>query len=435
MIFHLFQYLDGQFDIIGSRLIQYSTFRAAIAFILSFIIATLIGKRIINRLYKRQITDQVRDLGLPGEHSKKSTPSMGGIIMIISILIPILLFARLDNVYIWLIIFSIVLMGGIGFIDDYIKVFKKDKDGIKGRYKIVAQVILGIVVGTVLYSHDDVRVKDFENVYYYEIDQNGKIDWSVPYKSVPYKKDMPVETVENGYYLSHDIKSFKTNLPFLKDNLLDYSLLLKPFTKNYSKWGWLVFIVVVTFIVTAVSNAANLTDGIDGLAAGVSSISMLTLGVFAFVSGNIILADYLDILYIPASGEILIACTAIVGACVGFLWYNAHPASVFMGDTGSLMLGGVIATIAIMVRKELLIPLICGIFVAENFSVVLQTSVFKYRLKRYGREYAEKNRVFKMTPIHHHYQKLGYPEQKIVIRFWIVSIMLAALAIITLKIR
>lgn len=435
MLYHIFQYLDINYSFAGARLFQYSTFRAALAFILSFLIATLIGKRIIKRLKDLQIKDEVRDLGLPGQKSKADTPTMGGIIMIIAILIPILLLAKLDNVYIWLIVFAVVLMSGIGFIDDYIKVFKKNKAGIKGRYKIIAQVILGIVVGSVLYTHEDVRVRDFEKVYYYEIDQNGKVDWSEPVRSEPYKRGQAIDVVENGFYLSHEIKSFKTNVPFLKDNLLDYSLMLKPFTNDFVKWGWLIFIPIVIFIITAVSNAANLTDGIDGLAAGVSAISMLTLGVFAFVSGNIILADYLNILYIPQSGEILIASAAIIGACVGFLWYNAHPASIFMGDTGSLMLGGVIATIAIMVRKELLIPLMCGVFVAENLSVVIQTTVFKYRLKRYGRKYAENNRVFKMTPIHHHYQELKYPEQKIVTRFWIVSIILAVVAIITLKIR
>ena len=322
-------------------------------------------------------------------------------------------------------------MGGIGFIDDYIKVFKKDKEGIKGKYKVFAQVVLGIIVGAVLYSHEDVRVKDFERVYFYKIDASGDINWDKPAKTEMFKKGRNVEVVENGYYVTHDTKSFKTNVPFLKDNLLDYSSLLKPFTDDYAKWGWIIFIPIVIFIITAVSNAANLTDGIDGLASGISAINMLTLGLFAFVSGNIVLADYLDILYIPGSGEILIACAAIVGACVGFLWHNAYPASVFMGDTGSLMLGGVIATIAIMIRKELLIPVMCGIFLAENLSVILQRYYFKLSRKIYG----EPRRIFLMAPIHHHYQKKGYHESRIVIRFWIVNIMLAVLAIITLKIR
>lgn len=431
MLYHLFNFLDKQYDLIGAGLFQFTTFRAIVAFILSLILATLIGKKIIFKLRRMQIGEDVRDLGLAGQIEKKGTPTMGGVIMIIAILIPVLLFARLDNVYIWLIIFSVITMGGIGFIDDYIKVFKKDKEGIKGRYKIIAQIALGVVVGAVLYTHDDVRVKDFERVYYYKIDEDGKISWDKPAKVESYKRNRDVEVVENGYYVTHDTKSFKTNVPFLKDNLLDYSILLKPFTDDYYKWGWLIFIPIVIFIITAVSNAANLTDGIDGLASGTSAIIMLTLGLFAFVSGNIILADYLNILYIPYSGEIIIACAAIVGACVGFLWYNTYPASVFMGDTGSLMLGGVIATIAIIIRKELLIPVLCGIFLAENLSVVLQVGYFKYTKRKYG----EGRRIFKMAPLHHHYQKSGYHESKIVTRFWIVSIMLAVLAIITLKVR
>jgi phospho-N-acetylmuramoyl-pentapeptide-transferase len=431
MLYHLFTFLDKQYNVIGAGLFQYSTFRAALTFIVAMLLATLIGKRIIVKLKKLQIGEEIRDLGLYGQEDKKGTPTMGGVIMIIAILIPILLFAELNNVYIWLIILTVVMMGGIGFIDDYIKVFKKDKEGIKGRYKIIAQISLGIIVGAVLYTHDDVRVKDFERVYFYKIEANGNINWDNPIKTEAFKKGRNVEVVENGYYVTHDTKSFKTNVPFLKDNLLDYSAFLKPFTNDYAKWGWIVFIPIVIFIITAVSNAANLTDGIDGLASGISAINMLTLGLFAFVSGNIVLADYLNILYIPDSGEILIACAAIVGACVGFLWYNAYPASVFMGDTGSLMLGGVIATIAIMIRKELLIPVMCGIFLAENVSVVLQVYYFKLTRKIYG----EPRRMFLMTPIHHHFQKAGYHESRIVIRFWIVNIMLAVLAIITLKVR
>jgi phospho-N-acetylmuramoyl-pentapeptide-transferase len=431
MLYHLFNFLDKQYNVIGAGLFQYSTFRAALTFIVSMLIATLIGKRIIVKLKKLQIGEEIRDLGLYGQEDKKGTPTMGGVIMIIAILIPILLFAELNNVYIWLIILTVVMLGGIGFIDDYVKVFKKDKEGIKGRYKIIAQISLGIIVGAVLYTHDDVRVKDFERVYFYKIEANGNINWDNPIKTEVFKKGRNVEVVENGYYVTHDTKSFKTNVPFLKDNLLDYSSFLKPFTNDYAKWGWIVFIPIVIFIITAVSNAANLTDGIDGLASGISAINMLTLGLFAFVSGNIVLADYLNILYIPDSGEILIACAAIVGACVGFLWYNAYPASVFMGDTGSLMLGGVIATIAIMIRKELLIPVMCGIFLAENVSVVLQVYYFKLTRKIYG----EPRRMFLMTPIHHHFQKAGYHESRIVIRFWIVNIMLAVLAIITLKVR
>ncbi|MCO5247621.1 MAG: phospho-N-acetylmuramoyl-pentapeptide-transferase [Chitinophagales bacterium] len=435
MLYYLFDFLDKSYHLIGSRLFQYSTFRASLAFIFSFLIAIYVGKRIIRKLQKHQIGEIVRNLGLPGEVNKKDTPTMGGIIMIIAILIPIFLLAKLDNVYIWLIVFAVISMGAIGMVDDYIKVLKQNKDGVKGKYKIFAQIILGIVVGAVLYAHKDVRVKDFEKVYYYNIQFDGQVDWEKPVKSANFKKGMQVETIENGYYVSHDIRSFKTNVPFMKDNLWDYSYILKPFTDDYMKWGWIIFIPVVIFIITAVSNATNLTDGLDGLTSGISAINMLTLGLFAFVSGNIVLADYLNILYIPESGEVLIACAAVVGACVGFLWYNAHPATIFMGDTGSLMLGGVIATIAIIVRKELLIPVLSGIFLAETVSVIIQRLVFKYRLKRYGRPYAEANRFFKMTPLHHHYQKLGYFETKITIRFWIVSIILAVVAVITLKIR
>ncbi len=435
MLYHLFQFLDENYRITGASLFQYSTFRASFAFILSLVIATLIGKKIIARLKSKQIVDEVRIPGFPDEERKRNTPTMGGIILIIAILIPILTFAKLNNVYIWLIVFSVIIMGAVGFADDYIKVFKKNKAGIKGRYKIAAQVVLGIVVGSVLYANDNVRVKDFEKVYSYKIEQNGNIDWYHPAKEAPYQGEKKLNVVKDGHYLTHEIKSFKTNVPFLKDNSFDYSNILKPFTKNHVKWGWIIFIPIVIFIITAVSNAANLTDGIDGLASGVSAISMSTLGLFAFVSGNIFLADYLNILYIPNSGEILIACAAVMGACAGFLWYNSFPASVFMGDTGSLMLGGVIATIAIMIRKELLIPIFCGIFLVENVSVVIQTTVFKYYKRKYGREYAENNRFFKMAPLHHHYQKLNYHESKITTRFWIVSIMLAVLAIVTLKIR
>ncbi|MCO5230022.1 MAG: phospho-N-acetylmuramoyl-pentapeptide-transferase [Chitinophagales bacterium] len=435
MLYYLADFLYQHYTLIGTRLFQYSTFRASLAFIISFLIAIVIGKKIIFKLQKLQIGEIIRDLGLPGQVDKKNTPTMGGIIMIIAILVPILLLAKLDNVYIWLIIITIILMSGIGFIDDYLKFKKKNKDGVKGKYKIFAQVILGIIVGAVLYSHEDVRVKDFEKAYFYKIQEDGKIDWNNPVKEEAYKKGQDIEVVKDGYYISHDIRSFKTNVPFLKDNLWDYSYILKPFTNDYAKWGWIIFIPVVIFIITAVSNAANLADGLDGLTSGVSAINMLSLGLFAFVSGNVVLADYLNILYIPESGEVLIASAAIVGACVGFLWYNTHPATIFMGDTGSLMLGGVIATIAIIVRKELLIPVLCGIFFAENLSVVIQRTVFKYRLKRYGRPYAESNRFFRMTPLHHHYQKLGYFETKITSRFWIISIILAVATIITLKVR
>jgi phospho-N-acetylmuramoyl-pentapeptide-transferase len=407
MLYYLFNYLDRQFDLAGAGLFQYSTFRAAVAFILSLLIILVFGKKIIYFLQKRQIGEVVRDLGLHGQIDKKGTPTMGGLIIIAAILIPVILLAQLDNIYVQLIILATLWMGGV-------------------------EVILGGIVGAVLYFNDDVRVKDFENVYYYEM-EDDQVKWDKPLKVVHFRKNsgQEVEVIKDGMFLSHETRSLKTNVPLLKDNLLDYSLILKPFTSDYSFWGWLIFIPVVIFILTAVSNAANLTDGIDGLATGTSAIVVGTLALFAFVSGNIILADYLNILYIPMSGEMLVVCAAVVGACIGFLWYNTYPAIVFMGDTGSLMLGGLIATMAIILRKELLIPILCGIFLAENLSVMMQVAYFKYTRKRFG----EGRRIFKMAPLHHHYQKLGYPEPKIVTRFLIISILLAVVTIITLKVR
>lgn len=401
--------------------------------ILSLVISMLIGKRIIRWLQKMQIGESVRDLGLHGQVEKKGTPTMGGIIIIAAIVIPTLLFARLDNVYVILLLVSTLWMGAIGFLDDYIKVFKKDKEGLRGKFKILAQVVLGLIVGCVLYFHPSVKIRDFDNVFIYKIDKQGGIDW-----------DKPEQVVSSGHlmyeskgiqvgdeFLSHETKALKTNVPFFKDNLLDYSYFLKPFTNNYQKWGWVFFIPFVIFIISAVSNAANLTDGIDGLAAGVSVIVLITLAIFAYISGNVKLADYLNVLYIPNSEEVVIVCAALIGATIGFLWYNAFPATVFMGDTGSLMLGGVIATVSLIVRKELLIPVLCGIFFLENLSVVLQVGYFKYTKRKYG----EGRRIFKMSPLHHHYQKEGYHEAKIVIRFWIISILLAVISFVTLKIR
>jgi phospho-N-acetylmuramoyl-pentapeptide-transferase len=432
MLYNLFQYLDQHFDLAGAGLFQYSTFRASLAFMLSLIISVIIGKRIILWLQKMQIGESIRDLGLEGQLEKKNTPTMGGLILIAAILLPVLLFARLDNIYVQLCLLAVVSMGAVGFLDDYLKKFKRNKDGLKGRFKIVAQVIFGGIVGAVLYFNHDVRVKDFDRVYYYPVEQ-GEVNWEKPVKSKPFVKGsgQVVERVVGDYYVSHDIRSLKTNVPFFRNNELDYSTMLKPLVKDYRKWSWLIFIPFVIFIITAVSNAANLTDGIDGLAAGTSAITLSTLAVFAFVSGNIFLADYLNILYIPMSGEMVVVCAAVTGACMGFLWYNAFPAQVFMGDTGSLMLGGVIATIAIILRKELLIPILCGIFLAENLSVVLQVAYFKYTKRKYG----EGRRIFLMSPLHHHYQKKGYHETKIVTRFWIVGILLAVLAVVTLKIR
>lgn len=432
MLYYLFQYLDEKYDLAGAGLFQYSTFRAALAFILSMLISIYIGKRIINYLRKMQIGETIRDLGLQGQSEKKDTPTMGGLIIIVAILVPTLLFARLDNIYILLCIIAVISMGALGFLDDYIKKFKKDKEGLSGRYKIIAQIALGILVGSVLYFHEDVRVKDFDRVYYYEV-ADGEIKWDKPVKSSVFVKGsgQKIDVMVGGLYASHETRSLTTNVPFMRDNQIDYSMLLKPFTKDYLDWSWLIFIPIVIFIITAVSNASNLTDGIDGLATGTSAITLSTLALFAFVSGNIFLADYLNILYIPQSGEVIVICAALVGACMGFLWYNAFPATVFMGDTGSLMLGGVIATIAFILRKELLIPIMCGIFLAENLSVVLQVAYFKYTRIRFG----EGKRIFLMSPLHHHYQKKGYHESKIVTRFWVVGILLAALAIITLKVR
>lgn len=431
MLYHIFKYLEEHYNLTGAGLFQFITFRASMAIILSLVISLVIGKGIIRRLQLAQIGEIVRDLGLEGQLSKKGTPTMGGIIIILAILIPALLFARLDNVYVILAIVSTLWMGAIGFLDDYIKVFKKDKEGLSGRFKILAQIGLGLIVGITLFFNQDVVVRDYSNIYVYRLEKGKPVGDPVdvqPAMGVFYEKG-GIE--EDGYYYTHDTRSVETNVPFLKNNALDYALPLKFLGEDYQKWAWLIFIPFVIFIITAVSNAANLTDGIDGLATGVSAIIILTLGVFAYVSGNVNLADYLNILYIPNSGELVIFSAAMVGACIGFLWYNAFPAQVFMGDTGSLMLGGLIATLAIMVRKELLIPILCGIFVVENLSVVLQVGYFKFTKKKYG----EGRRIFKMAPLHHHYQKSGFHESKIVTRFWIIGILLAVLTIITLKIR
>ncbi|MFN8296826.1 MAG: phospho-N-acetylmuramoyl-pentapeptide-transferase [Chitinophagales bacterium] len=432
MLYYLFKYLQENFGLSGSGLFQYISFRASMAIILSLVISMLIGRRIIRWLRKMQIGESVRDLGLQGQVEKKGTPTMGGVIIIAAIVIPTLLFARLDNVYVILLLVSTLWMGAIGFLDDYIKVFKKDKEGLRGMFKILAQVVLGLVVGFVLYFHHSVKVRDFNTVFEYKI-ENGKIDWNNPNKEYSTAKAMyeGKGIIVGDKFLSHETRSLKTNIPFLKDNLVDYAFFLKPFTENYQKWGWLIFIPIVIFIITAVSNAANLTDGIDGLAAGVSVIVLITLAIFAYVSGNVKIADYLNVLYIPDSSEVVIVCAALIGATIGFLWYNSFPATVFMGDTGSLMLGGVIATISLIVRKELLIPILCGIFFVENLSVMLQVGYFKYTKRKYG----QGRRIFKMSPLHHHYQKSGYHEAKIVLRFWIISILLAVITFVTLKIR
>ena len=410
MLYYLFEYLEQEFQFPGASLFGYISFRAAMAVLLSLLISTIYGKRIINYLRKKQVGETIRDLGLEGQSQKAGTPTMGGIIIIIATLIPVLLFAKLDNIYIILLLITTVWMGIIGFIDDYIKKFKKDKAGLKGRFKVLGQVGLGLIVGTTLYFHPGVTIKE----------------------ELPTSEQ--VEVVTNGTQIKQfkpEEKSTKTTIPFYKNNEFDYADLVSWISPNAREYAWLIFIPIVIFIITAVSNGANLTDGIDGLAAGSSVIVALTLGIFAWVSGNIIFSDYLNIMYIPRVAEITIYVSAFVGALIGFLWYNAYPAQVFMGDTGSLTIGGIIAVIAIAVRKEWLIPLLCGIFLAENISVVLQVSYFKYTKKKYG----EGRRIFKMAPLHHHYQKLGYHESKIVTRFWIIGILLAILSIVTLKIR
>ena len=409
MLYYLFEYLDKTLDVSGTGVFQYITVRSALAFMLSLLLSTIYGKRIIQFLQRQQVGETVRELGLAGQNEKAGTPTMGGLIIIFATLVPVILFAKLHNIYIVMLIVTTLWMGTIGFIDDYIKIFKRDKDGLKGRFKVVGQVGLGLIVGSVLYFSPAVTVRQ----------DTGKVNiFRVTAENVI--AQAPVEE-----------KSTITTIPFFKNNEFDYAELLAWTGDGYQKWAWLVFIPVVIFIITAVSNGANLTDGIDGLAAGTSAVSVLALGIFTFVSGNIIFSNYLNIMYIPNSGEMTVFIAAFVGALIGFLWYNSYPASVFMGDTGSLTIGGIIAVLAIAVRKEMLIPLLCGIFLVENFSVVLQVSYFKYTKKRFG----EGRRIFLMSPLHHHYQKKGYHESKIVTRFWIVAIMLAILSIITLKLR
>ncbi|MBF8148541.1 phospho-N-acetylmuramoyl-pentapeptide-transferase [Winogradskyella sp. F6397] len=413
MLYYLFEYLEQQFQLPGASLFGFITFRAAVAIILSLLISTIFGKRIIRFLQKQQVGETIRDLGLEGQVEKAGTPTMGGIIIILATLIPVLLLAKLENIYIILLIVTTLWMGTIGFIDDYIKKFKNDKEGLKGKFKVLGQVGLGIIVGATLFFHQDVTIKEK-----LPIAQQNELRTSNP-------------DVQATKLFKEETKSTKTTIPFAKDNEFNYSDLITWISPELEKYAWIVFILVSIFIITAVSNGANLTDGIDGLAAGTSAIIVLTLGIFAWVSSNIVFSGYLDIMYIPRAEEITIYIAAFVGALVGFLWYNTYPAQVFMGDTGSLTIGGIIAVIAIAVRKEWLIPILCGIFLAENLSVVLQVSYFKYTRKKFG----EGRRIFKMSPLHHHYQKSGYHESKIVTRFWIVGILLAIITIVTLKIR
>ncbi|PKG42417.1 phospho-N-acetylmuramoyl-pentapeptide-transferase [Psychroflexus sp. MES1-P1E] len=406
MLYYLFEFLENNYDLPGARLFQYISFRAAFAIILSLLISMIFGKRIILFLQRKQIGESVRELGLKGQKEKAGTPTMGGLIIIMSTLIPVLLLAQLNNIYVILLIVTTVWMGVIGFLDDYIKISKKNKEGLEGKFKIVGQIGLGIFVGAVMYFHPDVTVRS----------------------------DNKVTTTNNVQMISEtspEEKSTTTTIPFFKNNELDYTRAISWISEGAKSYAWLIFIPVVIFIVTAVSNGANLTDGIDGLAAGTSAIIVLTLGIFAWVSGNVFFSDYLNVMNIPRSGEMTVFIAAFAGALVGFLWYNTYPAQVFMGDTGSLTIGGIIAVIAIATRKELLIPILCGIFFIENLSVILQVGWFKYTKKRTG----QGRRIFLMSPLHHHYQKLGFHESKIAVRFWIIGILLAVMTIVTLKIR
>ncbi|MBP6334682.1 MAG: phospho-N-acetylmuramoyl-pentapeptide-transferase [Bacteroidia bacterium] len=419
MLYYLFEYLHREYHIIGSGVFQYISFRAAMAIITSLVISLLLGKRIIRYLHKMQIGEIVRDLGLEGQKEKQGTPTMGGLIILAAILIPTILFARLMNVYVIIMIVTTVWLGFIGYVDDYIKVFKKDKAGLAGKFKILGQVGLGIIIGFTLYYNPNVVVKE----------KLQKEHITVQSGSGNVIED--IRKHEGALYAAEPIKSTITTIPFIKDHEFDYAYLIKWMGDDYMRWSWIIFVPVVILIITAVSNGANITDGIDGLATGTSAIIGSTLGILAYVSGNTVFADYLNIMYIPNAGELVVFIAAFVGACVGFLWYNAYPAQVFMGDTGSLALGGIIATFAIAIRKELLIPILCGIFLVENLSVMMQVSYFKYTKRKYG----EGRRIFKMAPLHHHYQKLGYHESKIVSRFWILGIFLAVITMITLKLR
>jgi len=413
MFYYIADYLQRCCDVPGAGVFQYISFRTAAAVIVSLLISLVFGKNWIKYLNKKQVGETIRDLGLEGQLEKQGTPTMGGLIILASILIPTLLFAKLDNIYILLMIFTTVWLGLTGFLDDYIKVFKKNKKGLNGKYKILAQVILGIVVGATMYFSDAVVIRE-------KLTQNGPDT----------EQQVKVGDTESKFS-DESVKSTKTTIPFVKNNEFDYAVLLKWLGKGYEKYAFLIFIPLVIFIITSVSNGANLTDGMDGLATGTSAIIGATLGLLAWVSGNIIFADYLNIMYLPNTGELTIFIGSFVGGCIGFLWYNSYPAQVFMGDTGSLALGGSIAVFAIIIRKELLIPILCGIFLMESLSVIMQVSWFKFTRLRYGAG----RRIFKMSPLHHHFQVLGYPEPKIVQRFMIVGIILAVVTIITLKLR
>lgn len=418
MLYYLYNYLNSIIHLPGEGMVQSISFRAALAVILSLTISMVYGKNLIARLRNLQVSDEIRILGLDGEQEKKGTPTMGGLIILAAILIPTFLFARINNVYIILILVSTIWLGLVGFLDDYIKVFRKNKEGLAGRFKILGQVGLGFIVATTLYFNQHVKTKEFFKP-------------STVTEEFVRDNALTSQVIDGDLYWVRDQKATTTTVPFVKHSELDYADLARFVGSSYKDYNYLVFLLVVIFIITAVSNGANITDGIDGLAAGTSAIIGFVLGLFAYVSGNFIISSYLNIMYIPNLGEMVIFAFALVGACVGFLWYNSFPAQVFMGDTGSLALGGIIATFSIMVRKELLIPILCGIFLVENLSVMIQVSYFKYTKRKYGAG----KRVFLMSPLHHHYQKLGFHESKIVTRFWIIGIMLAIVTIITLKVR
>jgi len=416
MIYHLFEYLE-QFDFPGAGMFQYLSFRASFSIITSLVISMVVGKRIIKILHRKQIGESVRDLGLYGQNEKQGTPTMGGIIILASIIIPVLLFANLTNIYIILMLVATVWMGLIGFLDDYIKVFKKDKQGLRGKFKVIGQVGLGLIVGLTLYFSDDVMIRERIQITQENFNE---------YKT----EEMQVDEAGNLYVIQNH-KQPLTTIPFVKNNEFDYSWLIWFSGKYADRLVWIIFVLAVIFIVTAVSNGANITDGLDGLTTGSAAIIGVTLGVLAWLSGNAIYSNYLNIMHIPNAGELVIFAGAFIGATIGFLWYNSYPAQVFMGDTGSLALGGIIAVFAVVIRKELLIPILCGVYLVESLSVILQVSWFKRTRLKYG----EGRRLFLMAPIHHHYQKKGFPEPKIVTRFWIVGIMLAVISIVTLKMR
>ncbi len=418
MLYYLFEYLREEFQMPGANVFQYISFRAALAIITSLLISMVFGKSLIEQLRKKQVGESIRDLGLDGQMEKKGTPTMGGIIIIASILIPVLLFAKINNIYIILMIFTTIWMGIIGFIDDYIKVFRKNKKGLRGIFKVIGQVTLGLVVGAVMFFHPDIATKSTLESSSISTETQSEL------ASKRY-------AIDQGDFVTEQVPSTQTTIPFFKNNTFDYASLVTWISPSAKKWAWLIYIPLVILIITAVSNGANLTDGIDGLATGTSAIIGATLGIFAWLSGHVIFANYLNIMYIPEIGELTIFISAFVGATIGFLWYNSYPAQVFMGDTGSLTLGAIIAVFAILIRKELLIPILCGIFLMESLSVIMQVTWFKHTKRKYG----VGKRIFKMSPIHHHYQIKGYSEPKIVLRFFIIGIMLAVISIVTLKLR